>query len=297
METESSSPPDEQLSAPNALSDPPNEPSPPADEPAKKNQDLTTLVTSDKVRDIIDKILSFLSSASNETLGACAVGLCATTYLVLGRVGLVLIGVAGGIVLHATWEASNHTGAGGQGNAADSSRRRRELGIEVVRRTLEWRATSKDAPDGEALKSSTVDSLSDDKMLGYTDFRPATRSALTALTDAVIRDYVRYSPKASAYIQANIWLDGGIHQSYRPKTNFPRPVVRPLSASSVASLLISVAREPPILFSISWPTGLRSLLSFLTSSVRHCKLLNVRVLKKQSRPIYNTNQKVTSRTY
>lgn len=151
-------------------------------------------MTSDKFRDVTDVVLNFLSTASNETLGACAVGLCATTYLVLGRVGLVLIGAAGGIVLHATWEASNHTGAGGQGPTADGSRKRRELGIEVVKRTLDWRASSKDAPDDEALKSSTVESLSEDKTVGYSDFRPATRSALNALTDAVIRDYVRYLP-------------------------------------------------------------------------------------------------------
>jgi hypothetical protein len=121
------------------------------------------LMTSDKFRGVTDAVLNFLSTASNETLGACAVGLCATTYLVLGRVGLVLIGAAGGIVLRATWEASNHTGAGGQGPTADSSWKRKELGIEVVKRTLDWRASSKDVPDDETLKSSTVESLSEDK--------------------------------------------------------------------------------------------------------------------------------------
>jgi hypothetical protein len=110
---------------------------------------------------------------------------------VLGRVGLVLIGTAGGIVLHATWEASNNTTAGVQSNAVDGNRRRREAGIEVVRRALDWRATRKDAREGEALTTGTVESLPDDKILGYSDFRPATRAALTALTDAVIRDYVR----------------------------------------------------------------------------------------------------------
>jgi hypothetical protein len=187
MELEPCSSQEAQSSAPNATSDSPK----PADDPANKNQDLTTPVASEKLRDITDAVLNFLSNASNETLGACAVGLCATTYLVLGRVGLVLIGAAGGIVLHATWEASNNTTGGGQSNAADGSRRRRELGIEVVRRALDWRVTTKDAREGEAIKTGTVESLPDDKILGYSDFRPATRTALTALTDAVIRDYVR----------------------------------------------------------------------------------------------------------
>jgi hypothetical protein len=187
MELEPCSSQEAQSSAPNATSDSPK----PADDPANKNQDLTTPVASEKLRGITDAVLNFLSNASNEALGACAVGLCATTYLVLGRVGLVLIGVAGGIVLHATWEASNNTTGGGQSNAADGSRRRRELGIEVVRRALDWRVTTKDAREGEAIKTGTVESLPDDKILGYSDFRPATRTALTALTDAVIRDYVR----------------------------------------------------------------------------------------------------------
>ena len=200
MELEPCSSQEAQSCAPNVPSDSLNTSPKPADNPANENQDLTTLVASEKLRDITDAVLTFLSNASNETLGACAVGLCATTYLVLGRVGLVLIGAAGGIVLHATWEASNNTAAGGQSNAAEGNRRRRELGIEVVRRALDWRVTSQDAQEGEVLKTGTVEGSPDDKILGYSDFRPATRTALTALTDAVIRDYVR-----------QVYNDFGIH--------------------------------------------------------------------------------------
>ena len=191
MEKGASTPQDAQPSIPDAASDPTTELSLPADEPAIKNQDPTKSVTSNQFWDITDALLNFLSNASNETLGACAIGLCATTYLVLGRVGLVLIGAVGGIVLHATWEVSNNNGAGGQSNAADGTRRRRELGIEVVRRALEWKATRKGTLDGEVLNSDAVEASLDDKILGFSDFRPATRNALNALTDAVIRDYVR----------------------------------------------------------------------------------------------------------
>lgn len=194
MEKESSRPRDEQFLASNASSHPLNETSHPTDDLASKNGELTTTMASEKLRDVTDAVLRFLSTASNETLGACAVGLCATTYLVLGRLGLVLIGAAGGAVLHATWEASHHTSPGGQHNAVETSRRKRELGVEVVRRTLDWRMNRTDTADGEALKSSSVESLPEDKTLGYSDFRPATRTALNALTDAVIRDYVRYFP-------------------------------------------------------------------------------------------------------
>ena len=195
MELGHSSHPDAHSSPPNPFSDPANELPRPTNDPEIKQQDLTTKsVASDKLRDVTDAILNFLSSASNETLGATAIGLCATTYLVLGRVGLVLIGAAGGVVLHATWEASNTTSAGGQSNTADGNRRRRELGIEVVRRTLDWRATRHDAQDGEDLMSNTAEGTPDEKTLGYSDFRPATRVALTTLTDAVIRDYIRQVP-------------------------------------------------------------------------------------------------------
>ena len=46
-----------------------------------------------------ERALEFLSNASNETLGACIVGLAAVTWLVLERVGLVLIGERVGLVL------------------------------------------------------------------------------------------------------------------------------------------------------------------------------------------------------
>ena len=194
MENGSSGHTDPHPFPPTVLSDPANKLPPPADESENKRQDLTTSVASEKLRDVTDTVLNFLSSASNETLGACAIGLCATTYLVLGRVGLILIGAAGGIVLHATWEASSNTTAGSQTNAADGSRRRRELGIEVVRRTLDWRATSKRTQSHEDANSSIIDGSPEEKTMGYSDFRPATRAALTSLTDAVIRDYVRQVP-------------------------------------------------------------------------------------------------------
>ena len=66
--------------------------------------EITQRGDSRKAQDLTSYALNFLSNASNETLGACFVGLGATTYLVLGRIGLVLIGVVGGVVLHATWD-------------------------------------------------------------------------------------------------------------------------------------------------------------------------------------------------
>ena len=157
------------------LSTPPP-PSPPS-EPAQKARDLTSAA------------LDFLSNASNETLGACAVGLCATTYLVLGRVGLVLIGVAGGVALHATWEG----GDGSNGSVQDADRKRRkEAGAEIARRVLELRGPRSQIEQTEDMQDSSPDSKASTEP-DFEDFKPATRAALTSLTDAVIRDYVKYA--------------------------------------------------------------------------------------------------------
>jgi hypothetical protein len=147
------------------------------------------------VKALTDGTLHFLATASNETLGACLVGLSAGTYLILGRVGLVLIGVVGGVVLHATWEAKAHNGDDGasQGKSADT--RKRELGVDVAHRVLDWRDT-RALGQGERKEDDSDLSLKlfSGKALDYSDFKPETAAALTELTDAVIRDYVKYVP-------------------------------------------------------------------------------------------------------
>ncbi|KAF2218295.1 PXA domain-containing protein, partial [Elsinoe ampelina] len=145
-----------------------------------------------------DRALQFFSHASNETLGACFVGLGASTYLVLGRVGLVLIGVVGGIALHATWESSA-TGSELGGNAGDrDAQRRRELGLEVVQRVWRWRDRRQDT-DSEPDKEVEDDlglKMFQGKSLDFSEFQPETAEALDVFTTAVIRDYVKwwYSP-------------------------------------------------------------------------------------------------------
>lgn len=144
---------------------------------------------------VLDATLHFFANASNETLGACAVGLCASTYLVLGRVGLVLIGAVGGIVLHATWESQQ--GAGQNADDTHTNRRKKELGIEVAHRILDWRdRRRKQREEEDVFHETTIDSDDNTKTLDYSDFPPEIGIALTNFTDAVIRDYVKfwYSP-------------------------------------------------------------------------------------------------------
>jgi hypothetical protein len=136
---------------------------------------------------LADRALEFLSTASNETLGACLVGMGATTYLVLGRVGLVLMGVVGGVVLHATWDGSRDASPEAKEMQA---KRKKEAGIDVVSRIMEWRKAKEAGEDKKAEDSKPTPTLAVD----YSGFRPETKIALEELTDAVIRDYVKYVP-------------------------------------------------------------------------------------------------------
>ena len=140
---------------------------------------------------LTDKALEFLSNASNETLGACIAGLGATTYFILGRVGLIIIGLVGGVTLHATWE-NNGQRAGDEQAKATELRRRREVGLEVVNRILHWRQTESKPQEQNALvDSKATPGAPGNRDLDFGGFPPSTKAALTGLTDAVVRDYVK----------------------------------------------------------------------------------------------------------
>ncbi|RMZ82298.1 hypothetical protein DV738_g1708, partial [Chaetothyriales sp. CBS 135597] len=163
---------------------------------------------------IQNSLLHFLSHASNETLGACAVGLAASTYLILGRIGLILIGAVGGIALHARWDSLGRPNA--QGIGEEGQRRRNELGIEVAKRALEWRDIKRGArqtdqshadyngyDDGNANANANADtdavalssrSSTDTKPPAdlLSDFPPETQDAVNKFIDAIIRDYVKW---------------------------------------------------------------------------------------------------------
>jgi hypothetical protein len=146
------------------------------------------------VQGLITKCLQFLSTATPETLGAISVGLAAATWLILGKLGLILIGVLGGVVLHATWEGQS-TLVGADGIV------RQQQGIDVVARILKWRdsqSTGKEEEDEEEVH------LGD----SFEGFQPETRKALNDFIDAVVRDYVKWwydpiLPKESSFPAAS----------------------------------------------------------------------------------------------
>ncbi|KAJ6180303.1 hypothetical protein N7519_010764 [Penicillium mononematosum] len=143
-------------------------------------------------KEFINATLDFLSTSTNETLLGVFALLAIVTYIVLGRLGLLLIGVVLGVILHASWEGSDNEYSD-QASHAQKPNRRRELALEVSNRLLDWpkRADALDIQGGDDGSISTLEDMSSAD-LEYVTFRPATADALRTLTDAVIKDYVKY---------------------------------------------------------------------------------------------------------
>ena len=161
-----------------------------------------------KAQELTNGILRFLSTASNETLGACLVGLCAITYFILGRVGLVVIGIVGGVLLHATWEESvQNQASDGNTTTTSEARRRREASLNVAKRVLDWREQQQGNDRHDTVDVQDIDYRNPaQKELEFLGFRPATAAALRALTDAVIDNYVKYGSGRTKYWHyANPW--------------------------------------------------------------------------------------------
>ncbi|MCJ1477892.1 hypothetical protein MMC13_006565 [Lambiella insularis] len=136
------------------------------------------------------EVLHFLSHASNQTLSLILVVLSTVTYLVLGRIGLLLIGVVCGVTLHANWENAQ---AEKDSLGAAETKRRREAGVDVVRRALDWQERKRiDTETFQEISSIERGVLSSSHGSDFADFPPATRTALRDLVDAVIRDYVMW---------------------------------------------------------------------------------------------------------
>lgn len=139
----------------------------------------------------MDRVVHFLSTASNEKLGACALALGLVTYLGLGRFGLVLIGMVAGVVLQATWEGYIGSGVGGPVRDKEN-KRRKEVGLDIVARVLDWRHGPIVSDEGDNQGNTNADAIQlAEHQENFGDLRPATRAALSRLVDAVIRDYVQ----------------------------------------------------------------------------------------------------------
>ncbi|KAL4877924.1 PXA domain-containing protein [Aspergillus karnatakaensis] len=138
-----------------------------------------------QMKDLLDFVLDFLSSCSNERLLLVLACLAGVTYIILGRLGLLLIGTALGVALHASWEKSQDEHSGEL-----QSLNRKQTSLNVVQRLLEW---ERNKPLGcpTSLEKDDIDGALDTE-LDISSFGPATATALQSLIDAAMRDYVNH---------------------------------------------------------------------------------------------------------
>ncbi|CAG8169060.1 unnamed protein product [Penicillium nalgiovense] len=160
--------------------------------PSKEHPTQDPITNTAISKEFIDATLGFLSTSTNETLLGVFALLALITYIILGRIGLLLIGVVLGVILHASWEGSDNEYSD-QTSHAQKPNRRRKLALEVSNRLLDWpkRASALDIQGEDDGSISTLEDMSSAD-LEYATFQPATADALKTLTDAVIKDYVRY---------------------------------------------------------------------------------------------------------
>lgn len=157
-----------------------------SDKPADKELALSSLA-----QVWLNRALNYFTHATNESLCLSFVGLGVSTYLILGRVGLVLMGVVGGVALHAAWEGDN--GMLGVDPKDAVLRKRREIGLEVVKRVWNWA----DAREVDV----------DRKPATYDHFQPETAEALKELTDAIIATNVRYVALSVTRLTSSSWYE------------------------------------------------------------------------------------------
>lgn len=134
-------------------------------------------ISSPPQQSLTDHVLHFCSAASNEAIVAAGVCLAAVTVILFGRIGLVLVGIVAGIILHASWGDAYLQSHGGVP--------RREL----ARRLLGW--PKKEFEDNEISQDIALSRRSSRVAVDYSKLPPATAAALNSLTDAIIRDYVK----------------------------------------------------------------------------------------------------------
>ncbi|PGH17973.1 hypothetical protein AJ80_04594 [Polytolypa hystricis UAMH7299] len=130
--------------------------------------------------------LRWVSRADYTTLVALCGAVFALSYLLFGQLSLLVVGLLGGSMLHALWEPFQEAGNGELRH--EIARRKHELGIEVVSRLLARR-------EHEDARSTLDEShLAEPTNLEPTQatVRPAIAVALDALTDGIIREYVRW---------------------------------------------------------------------------------------------------------
>lgn len=165
----------------------------PDDANTESKTDLTAPPTAATISSLSGQwILSFLETADDTVLLGLLGASTLLIYLILGRLGLLLIGVVSGFFFHDYWLgliAEKGSGDEGGGIALYSSCRRRELGIEVASRLLDWKP-QKVVLRADQERAEAATAAGGTAVLDLSKFPPATAAALTELVDSMMNDYV-----------------------------------------------------------------------------------------------------------
>lgn len=136
------------------------------------------------LQSLVNIVLHFLSTSSNETLIGVFLLSAAATYFILGKIGLLLIGIFLGVILHVSWEGPQ-----------DEAQRKRMLGLVAPRDSLSWpKQRSIGADEGNEGNEDTSTRVTEQISKvdwDYSAFQPAVASALRSLTDSAIDNYVK----------------------------------------------------------------------------------------------------------
>ena len=142
-------------------------------------------------KELKDSILRFFATSSGESLGGAIAALIVATYILLGRIGLLLIGLVLGVLLHASWEGGNSESRV-EVPGSRNPRKRKELALDLADRLLDWprqKATEGHNVDNNDSRQKTINEGCAPS-LDYSAFGPMTSAALRSITDAAIKDYV-----------------------------------------------------------------------------------------------------------
>ncbi|OAL66973.1 hypothetical protein A7C99_2370 [Trichophyton rubrum] len=137
-----------------------------------------TVPPSSTSQSLVDQVSLFVAHADGTTLISISAGVVAVSYVLFGRLALLLVGAIGGVILHIWWEGQDNGTNGDDEGAA--KRKRHELSLEVANRltALYVDNGSKQEDDEDTLNRSAESSLD------YSKMGPATEAALTALTNS-----------------------------------------------------------------------------------------------------------------
>ncbi|KAI1997105.1 hypothetical protein LOZ53_000835 [Ophidiomyces ophidiicola] len=134
----------------------------------------------------LKQAIPFLVQCNLISVAAFASSVFLILYSIFGRVFLILTGVIGGVILHAWWEAFSI--GSDENKAKESTRRQREIGVEVVRRLL----AGVELPTERTRASVCITAEAHTTETDLKNSNEPMASAIEGFIDILIKDYIRW---------------------------------------------------------------------------------------------------------